>query len=255
MPSILLIVVLIGALVARLEIPVIAACLAAVAGMLSFPETNFLSLLPRSGWNTLPYDNSLLLLQLPPLLVAILLCLRRVAPCRFFAGVAGPLTIGTFSCLCFVTWTPQLQEANRSVPFAGAHTCLASYAKPAEVVMTLPPGYGLYDYAPLYCSTEVYYSHYASRLVADEYEREYRKSVYFSPYLGVLDRPGAPIQKTLAERLREFRLDYILVWKGPLDDRWRLQAAPQWPPLQGQLDVSVQRQLGPFLKVVYEDAD
>lgn len=120
--------------------------------------------------------------------------------------------------------------------------------------MTLPPDYGLYDYVPLYSTAKVYYNHYGSRWVADPYEREYRKSIYFALYCGILDQPGVPIQASLADRLREFRLDYILAWKGPLNDRWRQQTAPQLPPLEGRVDASVARQLGPFLEVAYQDS-
>ena len=65
---------------------------------------------------------------------------------------------GIFVCLCFVTWPPHQQQANDSVPFFGAHTWLAENAAPGEVVMTLPPDYGLYDYAPLYSPALVYYN-------------------------------------------------------------------------------------------------
>jgi hypothetical protein len=119
--------------------------------------------------------------------------------------------------------------------------------------MTLPPDYGLYDYAPLYSPAKVYYNPYG--LVADSYEREYRKSVYFALYCGILDQPGIPIQASLADRLREFKLDYILAWKGPLNDRWRRQTAPQLPPLKGRVDASVARQLGSLLEVAYQDGD
>ncbi len=237
----------------RWEVPVVAACTASVLWMVSTPATNFLRLLPRAQPTNAPYDNGLLLLQLLPLLLVLVWLVRRTALSRLSHTMAGPLGCGIFVCLCFVTWPPHQQQVNDSVPFFGAHTWLAEHAAPGEVVMTLPPDYGLYDYAPLYSPAKVYYNPYG--LVADSYEREYRKSVYFALYCGILDQPGIPIQASLADRLREFKLDYILAWKGPLNDRWRRQTAPQLPPLKGRVDASVARQLGSLLEVAYQDGD
>tara|TARA_B100001964_G_scaffold244641_1_gene327083 strand:- start:1334 stop:3145 length:1812 start_codon:yes stop_codon:yes gene_type:complete len=234
------------------EVPVVTVAVACVLWMVSFPETNFLRLLPRAGWPTAPYDNSRLLLQLWPVLFVLIWLVRRT-PLQRSPAAVGPMLAAVFVCFCFATFPPQLPKANHSVPFHGAHTWLAEHAESAEVLLTVPPEYGLYDYAPLYCPVKLYYNPYASRWVRDEYEREYRKSIYFSLYCGVLDQPGVPIPESLEVRLSEFSLDYILAWKGPLNDRWRRQTAPQLPPLAGQLDASIERQLGPFLQVEYED--
>ena len=223
-----------------------------VAAMVNFPATNFLRLLLRSRPSNAPYDNSLLLLQLSLCIAGIVWVYRRTAAGRIGSGPGQVATIA-FVATCFATWRPQLQDANRAVPFSGAHTWLSANARSAEVVITLPPDYGLYDYAPLISKVKLYYNPYPSRWLRDDYEREYRKSVYFALYCGILDQPGVPVPLSLADRLREFRLDYVLAWKGPLNDRWRRQTAPQLAPLHGSVDASVQEQLGPFLQVVYED--
>ncbi|MDA0335255.1 MAG: hypothetical protein O2782_08840 [bacterium] len=236
----------------RWELPLVTVSTGVSVWMIATPATNFLRLLPRSQPTNADYDNSLLLLQLILLLPVIVWCARRTPLARARPAAIGPIGVGLFACCCFAAAPVQLQSANRSMPFIGAHEWLAAHAETGDVALTLPPEYGLYDYIPLYSRAKLYYNPYASRLVSDHYEREYRKSVYFALYCGVLDQP-VPISAPLAERLREFRLDYVLAWKGPLNDRWRQQVAPQLPPLQGPVDVSVRRQLAPLAEVVFED--
>lgn len=235
------------------EVPAAILCLLGISAMVAWPATNFVRLWPRQLPVNAEYDNSLLLLQLTPVLALVVWGLRRVH--RLDQGAGGRLLTGAFVCACFALWPPQLMSANRAMPFDAAHDWLAAHATSGEVVMTLPPDYGFYDYAPLYAPVAVFYNPYASRLVADSYEKEYRKSVYFGLYCGILNTPGMPIPAPLSQRLREFRLDYILAWKGPLNDRWRQQTAPQLPALSGQVHDSVRRQLAPFLEVQYEDDD
>lgn len=206
----------------------------------------------RSAPGNSDLDNSHLLLVLTPILFVVVHVGRRLSTHAAWHRTAPAIAVGS-ALLCFAQGPRQLTTAHEDLPFAGAHTWLGNHASAGEVVLTLPPDYGLYDYAPLVSDVTVYYNHYASRLTADDYEREYRKSVYFSLYCGVLDQPGVPIPVSLDERLREFRLDFILASKGELDDRWRRQVAPQLPPLEGRVDRSVRRQLGERLHTVYED--
>lgn len=235
------------------ETPAAIATLLGLGAVVTVPATNFLRLLPRDLPANADYENSLLLLQLVPVLALTLWALRRGPLRQAVRGIGGWLLTGVFVCACFATWPPQLVQANQDMPFAKAHDWLGKHARPGDVVLTLPPDYGLYDYVPLYSAASVYYNPYASRLVTDAYEKEYRKSVYFGLYCGILDRPGMPIPVSLAQRLQEFRLDYILAWKGPLDDGWRQRTAPDLPALSGMVHASVRRQLAPHLETVYED--
>jgi hypothetical protein len=228
------------------------ASLAAIAvGLSLHPTTSIFRGIHRAPGNS-DLDNGHLLLVLAPILFVVVQIGRRMSAHAAWKR-AAPAVAVSFALLCFANGPRQLTTAHEELPFSGAHNWLADHAQAGEAVLTLPPDYGLYDYAPLVSDVTVYYNHYASRLTADDYEREYRKSIYFSLYCGVLDQPGVPIPVSLDERLREFRLDYILASKGELEDRWRRQVAPQLPPLAGRVDRSVRRQLGERLHTVYED--
>ncbi|MEE2657503.1 MAG: hypothetical protein VX733_03300 [Candidatus Latescibacterota bacterium] len=219
------------------------------------PSWNFLRVLPRDDPSSWTFDNSLLLLELVPILALVCWIVRR--PPRWLPSPAKlPVAVAAAVAMClagYATRPSQLEKYNREMPFVGAHGWLSEHASADDVVLTLPPQHSVVDYVPLLTKAKVYYNAFGQDHVPPKPTERYRKAFYFNLYLDLIASPDVPIVATIEEKLDVLELDYILISRGEINDGWRRFVAPNRTPVTGTHEALIRRQLGSVLTTVYED--
>ncbi len=128
-----------------------------------------------------------------------------------------------------------LRWINQDYPFRGAYQWFRDHGKKNEVVLTIPVKLTKFDYLILQTDMKSYYAR-SDMIDNKKIVNQYRWAFYQDLFLGMVDGGLLGNGWTLDEKLKNVKLDYILV----------AQKAVAFAPV-------VKLQLGDRLKKVYED--
>jgi len=147
-------------------------------------------------------------LQYLPFLILILWLLARferlgktVMRKEVLCGIILLMTVAGY-------WMFPVYEPNRNFPFDGGFRWLKEHALKNEVVLTASTKYKYCDYVLLKTDLKSYY-HISGRVPSSEYRINFVTGLF----LGLLDRMPGYSGWTLEQKLRAYRLDYILMPK------------------------------------------